>query len=151
MVRFLLSVYSAGLGVISSGCAPVPEMSLLDDFSDDGISLARQFQRGKRPFLPSASVLQAWGRTCRLGNMSEFLPSDSVHSTKRFELEMTISLALPSPLSDQPVSYAHLQPHPTLGELVQLVPGGSSIWLLTLGQVVRSPQGRPIWRAPWVQ
>lgn len=36
--------------------APVPEMSLLDDFSDMGISLARQFQRGKRPFLPSASV-----------------------------------------------------------------------------------------------
>ena len=48
------------VGVISSEFAPVPEMSLFDDFSDSGgNSLARQFQQGKRPFLPSVSVFQA--------------------------------------------------------------------------------------------
>lgn len=65
-----------------------------------------------------------------------------VHKTKRFESEMTTSVA-PSPLSDQPnVSSARLQPHPTpAGELVWPVPGGASIWLLTLAQVVWSLKG----------
>lgn len=45
------------VGVISPTCAPVPERSLLDDFSDSG--LARDNLKRKRPFLASASVLQA--------------------------------------------------------------------------------------------
>ena len=98
------------VGVISSKFLPVPEMSLFDDFSDNGgSSLARQFQRGKRHFLPSVSVSQARGGHADW-TVSELLLSDSVHSTKCFESEMTISLALFLPSL---VSSAHLQPHPT--------------------------------------